>query len=63
MVTVRTESCWDLCGVGVEAKERYFVIETLCVVCMIWAEVEERVEHRVYNAIQNNQIVALWQMS
>jgi len=28
----------------------------------MWAEVEEIVEHPVYNATQNNQTVALWQM-
>jgi len=28
----------------------------------MWAGVEETVEHRVYNATQNNQIIALWQL-
>jgi len=32
-------------------------------VCEIWAEDEEIVDHRVYNATQNNQIVALWQVN
>lgn len=62
MFAVRPERCWDLWEVGGEGKYRYCVIETWCVVCEMWAGVEETVEHRVYNATQNNQIIALWQL-
>ena len=58
MFTVRTERCWDLWEVGAEAKERYFVTDTTCVLWEIWTEAEEIVEHRIYNATQNNQILA-----
>ena len=48
---------------GGEAKDGYCVIDPWCVFSEMWDEVKETVEHRVYNATQNNQIVALWHMN
>jgi hypothetical protein len=34
-------------------------VETYCVLCEVLGETEERVQHRVYNKTQTNQMAAL----